>query len=605
MTEARPGFVRCLLAAAIVFPFALTLGAQQPPPSQVPGTIRTRITLVPIDVRVVDRDGKPITDLKTEDFTVIEDNVAQTISHFSVQALTVEPPAGAEPLPFRRAVTAALEPQNRRVFLLLLGRGRMTGPSKELDALDDFVASRLLPQDRVALLAYNRATDFTADHKKIASVLAAFRARHRKIEALMAQHFSGLQAMYGSSRIPPDIQQEIDAVFAAAGMLRPREITPGQIADGQRIAEDTRRTADELQRAELLRERPPEAPGLPDAAATDTAERLDMSFDEYVAQQGELSQDLSNLYAGINYLRHIDGEKHLAFVTPGGLPLGRVESDKSLGAMASDARVALHMVYTGGTAGAPKPRFEPPSFSRGGRIAVSPVPSAGAVFSQTFNVQAMRRVAEISGGQLTAFRTADRAFTRLDLGTRFQYLLGYYPSNPARNGAYRRIQVKVNRPGVTVLHRQGYYASDQLVPYDRREFVTHSRLAAAGRYREQIQDIRITVKTPVLTGEADARELTVQGSIDLSRVKFALMEGRHAASLDIGIYAGDAREQVVGETLKKIDLQLSDEIHQALMRDGVPFTARFSVTGAPAYVKVIVYDYASDLLGSAMLKLRK
>jgi VWFA-related protein len=603
MTEARPGFVPCLLAFAVVFPLTLTLGAQQPPP-QVPGTIRTRITLVPIDVRVVDRDGKPVTNLKREDFTIIEDNVAQTISHFSVQTLTVEPPAGTEPLPFRKALTTALEPQNRRVFLLLLGRGRMTGPSNELDALDEFVASRLLPQDRVALLAYNRATDFTGDHKKIASVLAAFRARHTKIEALMEHHFSGLQALYGSSRIPPHIQNEIDAVFEAAGTLRPREITPGQIADEKRIAEDTRRTADELQRAEILRNRPPEAAGLPDPAATETAERLDMSFDEYVDQQVDLVQDLSNLYAGINYLRHIDGEKHLTFVTAKGLPLARVESDKSLGAMASDARVALHIVYTGGTAGAAKPKFEPPSFARGGRIVMPPVPSASAVFAQTSNVQAMRRVAEISGGQLTAFRTADRAFTRLDLGTRFQYLLGYYPSNPAQNGAYRRIQVKVNRPGVTVLHRQGYYASEQLVPYDRREFLTHSRLAAAGSYPDQIQDIRITLKPPSVAGEAAARKLTVEGSIDLSRVTFTMTEGRHAASLDIGIYAADAREQVVGETLKKIDLQLSDETHGALMRDGAPFTARLSITGAPAYVKVIVYDYASDLLGSAMLKLR-
>lgn len=273
--------------------------------------------------------------------------------------------------------------------------------------------------------------------------------------------------------------------------------------------------------------------------------------------------------------------------------------------MASDARVALHIVYTGGTAGAAKPRFEPPAFRRGGRIAMSPVPSAAAVFAQTFNVQAMRRVAEISGGQLTAFRTADRAFRRLDLGTRFQYLLGYYPSNPARNGAYRRVQVKVNRPGATVLHRQGYYASDHLVPYDRREFVTHSRLAAAGLYRDQIQDIRITLQTAVVTDDAGARVLTVEGTIDLTRVKFTLTGGRHAASLDMGIYAGDAKEQVVGETLKKIDLQLTDDSHRALLRDGAPFSARLSLSGEPGFLKVIVYDYASDLLGSAMLKLRK
>jgi VWFA-related protein len=603
MNEARSGFVPVALAVAIFLATVVSARAQQQ--STQPPPIRTRVTLVPLDVRVVDRDGKPVTDLRKEDLTIIEDDVPQTISHFSVQSLGVELPAADEPVQVRKARTTALSPQNRRVFLLLLGRGRMTGPSKELDALDEFVGSRLLPQDRVAVLAYNRATDFTTNHRVIAGVIRRYRAGHRKIEALMAQYFSGLRAQYGSIEIPPHIQLEIDAVFEADGRPKSRQMAPGEMTVTKSIAEDARRTAEELQRAETLRDRPPGAAGLPDTVATETAGLLGMSFDEYVEQQVELAQDTMSILAGIDYLRRIDGEKHLAIVTPNGLPLGRVEHDRGLGAIASDARVALHIVFTGGTVGAPKPRFIPPSFSSGGRITMSPVPSASAVFNQTFKVAAMRRVAELTGGELTAFRTADRAFSRLDVGTRFQYLIGYYPSNPTWNGAYRRVQVKVNRPGVTVLHRQGYYARSQLVPYDRRELITYSRLEAAGRYRGEIQDIKVTMRQPVVTREADVHELMVEGTIDLSQVKFTLADGRHVASLDVGIYAGDARQRVVGETLKKVDLRLTDDTHQAMMRDGATFTATLSLAGEPSYVKVIVYDYASDLLGSAVVKLPK
>jgi hypothetical protein len=314
-------------------------------------------------------------------------------------------------------------------------------------------------------------------------------------------------------------------------------------------------------------------------------------------------QDLSNLSAGIQYLRYLDGEKHLAFVTPRGLSLPRAEDDKGLAAVASDARVAMHVVFTGGVVGAPPPRVV--QGPEGTRIVMSSVPSASAVFSQTFNVQSLRRVAERTGGQLTAFRKADEGFARLDQSTRFQYLLGYYPLDANWNGAFRRIDVKVNRPGVTVLFRRGYFASQQLVPLDRREFMTHTRMSAAGRYDGELQDIRVTLRMPPVTGEQGARQLAIEGSIDLSRVSFTQVDGRHTAALDIAIYAGDSREQVIGETLKRVDLKLSDESYETARRSGVPFSAVLRVAESPVYVKVIVFDYASDLLGSAVVRMRK
>ena len=41
-----------------------------------------------------------------------------------------------------------------------------------------------------------------------------------------------------------------------------------------------------------------------------------------------------------------------------------------------------------------------------------------------------------------------------------QYSMAYSSKNPMRNGAWRRIAVRVNRPGVTARTRQGYYAPE-------------------------------------------------------------------------------------------------------------------------------------------------
>lgn len=590
---------RAALAAAAISLLGTHVaeGQQQPPQA----SFRSRITIVPLDVRVLDRSGKPVTDLKQEDFTIVEDDAPQTIRYFSTQSLSTETPEPGGQPDFRKAATAEdLTPQNRRVFLILLGRGRMMGPSKELPALLEFLQKRLLPQDQVALFAFNRGTDFTTNHEAVRTVVERYRDRHERIETLLEEYFYDLRAEYGSKDIPAFIQTEINGIFAGATGLRPRSIAPGQGSDARQIDEDVRRTADDLRRAEILKGRTGEFAGLPDPGATSTAERLDVSFEEYIARQVELNHDLSNLYAGIDYLRYLEGEKHLVFVTPKGIALPRLDNNKTLAAAASDGRVALDIIYIGGAVGAPRPRFVGP----GNQIVMSPLPSPAAVFGQSFTMSDMRLMSDMTGGQMTAFQSADRAFTRLDQSTRFQYLLGYSPSNSTTNGAFRRIVVKVKRPGTTVLYRQGYYATPQVVPMDRRQFITFNRLTAAGRYEGVIQDIEVTVNPPTPRGEGAARELLVEGRIHSSRIKFVQADGAYMASLDIGVYAGDGKEQVVGEVLRKVDLKLKEDAYRTFMKQGATFDVRLPLKGDPKYVKVVVYDYAADLLGTAVTRLK-
>ena len=63
-----------------------------------------------------------------------------------------------------------------------------------------FVRERLLPQDQVAVLAYNRATDFTTSHESIAQVLERFKQVHESIESRLFHVQSGLQACTAQRR---------------------------------------------------------------------------------------------------------------------------------------------------------------------------------------------------------------------------------------------------------------------------------------------------------------------------------------------------------------------------------------------------------------------
>ncbi|MGH9938239.1 MAG: VWA domain-containing protein [Blastocatellia bacterium] len=66
-----------------------------------------------------------------------------------------------------------------------------------------------------------------------------------------------------------------------------------------------------------------------------------------------------------------------------------------------------------------------------------------------------------SGGELHRADTLGSlpdAFANIAAELRNQYSLGYYPANQARDGKYRKIQVKVSRKGVVTRARPGYRA---------------------------------------------------------------------------------------------------------------------------------------------------
>lgn len=51
------------------------------------------------------------------------------------------------------------------------------------------------------------------------------------------------------------------------------------------------------------------------------------------------------------------------------------------------------------------------------------------------------------------------AFSKVQVDTSYYYLLGYRSSNPARDGRFRQITVRVSQPGVKLDFRRGYYAA--------------------------------------------------------------------------------------------------------------------------------------------------
>lgn len=580
----------------------LSARQQTPEPRQTP-TFRTGVIVVPLDVRVVDRSGKPVTDLKSSDFTIIEDGVPQRIVHFFFQTLAPSSEqAGDKPLDLRKPLGETVAPQNKRVFLIVLGRGRQVGPVKGVEAATRFVKERLLPQDQVAIMAYNRSTDFTTDHKRVVETLDRYWKKHEGIDARLRLHFSGLTAVYSDGKIPAAIQTDIDGVFRAPGALTSRTVIDTAVTDSARVAEDNRRNRDLIQRAEMAADR--QQAGLAtafDQTAIDEAEAAGMSgmsFDEYVEKSFDTNSDLGNLYAGVRYLRWLDGEKHLVFITPKGLFLPRLENANSIATLANDARVTVDVVHTYGVDAPPMMMGRMGAGARGG--AGRPM---GTGFVQAFQNSDSRRIAQLTGGQMSASRSGESFFSALDDSTRAQYLLGYSPANANWDGKYRRLEVKVNRKDVQVLYRHGYLARTDTLRLDRREYLAYSRIASAANVATNIDDLGMAIGEASVETEGSGRVLSVRIDIRPGAIKATPADGMYTGKLEAVTLCVDRRQALVGEVWHTIDIKMTEENYQRLMRQGVSYTARVPLKGDPRYVKAIIYDHTADRLGSATLEL--
>jgi hypothetical protein len=229
-------------------------------------------------------------------------------------------------------------------------------------------------------------------------------------------------------------------------------------------------------------------------------------------------------------------------------------------------------------------------------------PGAAAMFAQTQTVSDLQLMSDLTGGQFTGFKSAASAFAKLDTATRFQYLLGYYPPNTTADGRLRRIAVKVTRPGVTVLYRRGYYANPKAVSLDRREFVSFLRMTAAQSYGGSLPDINVTLESPVVT--RNPLQLSVKARVRSDRLKFTDVAGRKTTSLDVALFCGDRKERVVGGLHRVVKLNLTPQEYAVFQANGFAIDLHVPLSSEAAFVKVIVYEYGADILGSAIAKVK-
>jgi len=161
----------------------------------------------------------------------------------------------------------------------------------------------------------------------------------------------------------------------------------------------------------------------------------------------------------------------------------------------------------------------------------------------------------------------------------------------------------VNRKGVRVSHRGGYFARDHFVPTDEREFLANQRLRAAAAYWRNIVDIPLQWRGQGASFQPGG-EIAVQATIDPSGIVFENADGARTASLDVAVFAVDDDDQPIGERRQSIDLKVDEAKFAELKATGIPYSATVTPAGKAREVRLVVYQFSVDRLGTIVTKVR-
>jgi VWFA-related protein len=142
-----------------------------PAPDQQTKPFRSSVDLVPVDVNVVDRTGRPIADLTARDFALKVDGKPRRIATAEFIAVTRD----SDRSPVNRDYSSNPASPGARLIMLVVDQGNigMSRGKYAIESARHFI-SQLSPADRIALVTIPGAgpqIDFTANHALVETAL--------------------------------------------------------------------------------------------------------------------------------------------------------------------------------------------------------------------------------------------------------------------------------------------------------------------------------------------------------------------------------------------------------------------------------------------------
>ncbi len=387
-----------ILATLVVIGLAtLALVAQTGPgPAQPPPRFRTGIDVIQLDVTVLDPQRRPVRGLTAADFTVLEDGKPQPVVGF---AEIVVPEPETPPAAWIREVAPDVRtnniPADGRLIVIVMDDATMPPDAKMIAGAKE-VGRKVVEAMGPADLV---AVVFTLNNRN-SQDFTSDRARLLRVINRFAPGFAWNQTMALSD---PAVSRRPPTAFADDSLYRQYSIDT--LANAAKYLRDIPRRKKTLIYVSVGVPVDVEQAVMPVALGTEGVRAHDTLIQQDLihAMQDTFGQALS---ANVN----------IYGVDPGGL--GGMESfleSRGVDMVAARRTARLHTDF-------------------------------------------LRAVSENSGGRaIVDTNDPERAVGDVFRENSSYYLVGYQTPTLAQDGKFRRLEVRVNRPGVTVQSRKGYF----------------------------------------------------------------------------------------------------------------------------------------------------
>ncbi|HEY2113904.1 MAG TPA: VWA domain-containing protein [Candidatus Angelobacter sp.] len=213
----------------------------------------------------------------------------------------------------------------------------------------------------------------------------------------------------------------------------------------------------------------------------------------------------------------------------------------------------------------------------------------------------MNSVADQTGGK--AFyntNNLEKAIREsMDDGSTY-YTLGYYPENKDWDGRFRKIALKINRPGVSLHYRQGFFAVEPTDPVKQDPKILAIDIGSALDINNPISTALPFQAVVIPPTPQNGNKVQINFGVDPHAIGFELKaDGLQHASVDCGVRAYTRSGDALRTQGNTFNAALTPEQYQKVMTMIFPCNQTLELPPGEYFLRLAVRDKNNGLIGTA------